>query len=302
MKRLSVIIVTYQSEHDIYDCLQSVWQHCDLPKEDLEVIVVDNSPESDGMFSQLRQLYGQDIILIHNTHNGGYGQGNNVGISQAKAPVVLIMNPDVRLVEPVFKTAVEAFENDTALCMYGMKQMLSDSVKSPLSFDCSRRMNGYLIPFISAAANKLDCYLKHFMWLQGSCFFIKKEKIEQVGLFDEELFLYGEEDDIQWRLKKKFGPHFEYNKKLHYLHLTLERPVSLATEKKMIDSIVLSNQKKGFTAHWTHKNFVRYYRVRLFSARVRKLLKKHDTDQRIEVFSSVIRLLKHKSHEISISW
>ena len=66
MKRLSVIIVTYRSERDIYDCLRSLWQHCDIPKEQLEVIVVDNSPESDGMFARLRQLYGQELLLIHN--------------------------------------------------------------------------------------------------------------------------------------------------------------------------------------------------------------------------------------------
>ena len=74
MKELSIIIVTYKSEHDIFDCLHSVWQYCDLPHEALEVIVVDNSPESTDMFNRLQALYGDDIILIHNTHNGGYGQ------------------------------------------------------------------------------------------------------------------------------------------------------------------------------------------------------------------------------------
>ena len=111
MKRLSIVIVTYKSEEDIYDCLQSIWQYNDIPNEDLEVIVVDNSPESEMMFSKLRELYKNDIVLIHNTHNGGYGQGNNVGIKQAKAPTIMIMNPDVRLCQPIFRTALEAFAN-----------------------------------------------------------------------------------------------------------------------------------------------------------------------------------------------
>ena len=68
MKRLSIVIVTYKSEEDIYDCLQSIWQYNDIPNEDLEVIVVDNSPESEMMFSKLRELYKNDIVLIHNTH------------------------------------------------------------------------------------------------------------------------------------------------------------------------------------------------------------------------------------------
>ena len=251
MKQLSIIIVTYQSEHDIYDCLDSVWQFCDIPPADLEVIIVDNSQDCESMFSKLRNQYGQDITLIHNTHNGGYGQGNNVGIRQASAPVIMIMNPDVRLCQPIFKTALEAFKKDSLLYMYGMKQLLSPTVKSPLSFDCSRRLNGYIIPLLSTICNKLDLYIPHFMYLQGSCFFVNKAKFEAVGLFDEELFMYGEENDIHWRLRKKFGTHIVYNSKLCYQHLTLDRPMSLATELKMVDSIARSDEKKGVPKNHT---------------------------------------------------
>ena len=113
MKRLSIIIVTYNSEKDIYDCMASIKKYADIPMSELEIIIVDNnSKEVDSMFAKLRKLYGEDIILINNTHNGGYGQGNNVGIRRATAPVILIMNPDVRLICPIFRTAIEAFEND----------------------------------------------------------------------------------------------------------------------------------------------------------------------------------------------
>ena len=111
MKRLSIIIVTYHSEKDIYDCIDSVRSFTDIPCEELEVIVVDNSPQCEPMFAKLRELYGNDIILVHNTHNGGYGQGNNVGIRKATAPVIMIMNPDVRLVQPVFRHCLEQFAN-----------------------------------------------------------------------------------------------------------------------------------------------------------------------------------------------
>ena len=292
MKELSIIIVTYKSEHDIFDCLHAVWQYCDLPPEALEVIVVDNSPESTDMFNRLQALYGDDIILIHNTHNGGYGEGNNVGIRKATAPVIMIMNPDVRMVEPLFKTAVEAFKRNRNLCMYGTKQMLSDTVKSPLSFDCSRRMNGYLIPIISSFCNKFDIYRPKYMYLQGSCFFISKEKFEEVGMFDEEIFMYGEEDDIHYRLKQRFGAQFQYNKHLRYLHLTLERPMSLSTEKKMVQSIVLSNKKKGITARKTVKTFIRYYRTRLASAYVKKLLGKKNASEHITILKAIIDDLK----------
>lgn len=272
MKHLSIIIVTYHSEEDIYDCLDSLWQHCDIPQQNVEVILVDNSPECEPMFSKLRQLYGEKLILIHNTHNGGYGHGNNVGIRHATAPVILIMNPDVRLCEPVFAAALAAFEKDEELCMYGMKQFLSDSVKSPLSFDCSIRMNGYLAPILSSLCNRWDCFLSQWMFLSGSFFFIRKQMFEQVGLFDEDIFMYGEEDDIHWRLKQRFGAHFVYNPRFRYIHRTLDRPMNLETERKMLQAFVLSNKKKGISADRTLRNRKRFYRVRYVSALCKKLL------------------------------
>ena len=287
MKRLSIIIVTYQSEHDIYDCIQSIWQQCDIPVEDVELIVVDNSPESDTMFAELRVRY-PNIMLIHNTHNGGYGQGNNVGIRQATAPVVMIMNPDVRLFQPIFKTALEAFEKDSLLCMYGMKQLLSPTVKSPLSFDCSRFINGYLIPYVSSLCNKFDLYVPSLMYLAGSCFFVSKAKFETVGLFDEDIFMYGEEDDIHHRLKQLYGAHFTYNPTLHYIHQTLERPMSLATEQKMVAAIARLYAKKGVAEKATYRNFVRYYRSRLFMNILKKYLGDSQAAPRIVILKEII--------------
>ena len=295
MKKISIIIVTYKSENDIDECLDSIWEFCDIPREQLEVIIVDNSPESEPMFSTIKKRYNNDITLIHNTHNGGYGQGNNVGIRRATAPVVMIMNPDVRLCMPLFKTVTDDFQQDKELCMYGMKQMLSKDVKSPLSFDCSRKLNGYMIPIIASVCNKLDLYFPRYMYLQGSCFFIDREKFLATGLFDEDMFMYGEENDIHLRLSQKFGPHFVYNKHLRYLHLTLERPMSLTTELKMVASIAISNEKKGINAKETYQNFIGFYRTRYYSALIKKLLGKSHIQEQIDILSAVLDELKKKT-------
>ena len=113
MKQVSIIIVTYNSEKDIYDCVDSIQSCADIPKEDIELIIVDNcSQEPQPMFKRLRQQWGEDIVLVENTQNGGYGQGNNVGIRRATAPVILIMNPDVRMMGPFLRKPLEAFQHD----------------------------------------------------------------------------------------------------------------------------------------------------------------------------------------------
>lgn len=68
MKKVSIVIVTYRSEKDIYDCLASLFKWADISREYLEVIVVDNnSPEVERMFCGIRERYGDEIILINNS-------------------------------------------------------------------------------------------------------------------------------------------------------------------------------------------------------------------------------------------
>ena len=129
MIRLSLIILTYNSEKDIYDCLQSVYQYNDIGNS-LEVIVVDNNSQH---FTQMRDkinLQYPDVKVIANTKNGGYGQGNNIGIRAASAPIVSIMNPDVRLITPVFKTFVEVLSQDENI-MCGGKQYATMTKQNP---------------------------------------------------------------------------------------------------------------------------------------------------------------------------
>ena len=280
MKRLSIIIVTYNSEKDIFDCLSSIKQWSDIPFDELELIIVDNnSRNTDSIFEQLRSLYGNDIVLVKNTHNGGYGQGNNMGIRRATAPVILIMNPDVRMMEPVFKTTLDAFERNNSLSMYGMKQMLSATEVSSNSFCCAYTVNGYLQTIMTSIGNRFDYYLPRYMHFSGSCFFIRKEMFEQVGLFDETIFMYGEEEDIHYRMRKSGFKQMIYNPKLHYIHLTKEREPNLAYETKLLDVAIEHSKKKGYDVSKTIKNRLRNNTILLLREKVLVFLGKKDKRQ-----------------------
>ena len=80
MKQLSLIILTYNSEKDIYDCLESVNRYNDI-EDALEIIVVDNnSTNYIDMHDKIKSLY-PDVRIIANTKNGGYGQGQTVHLT-----------------------------------------------------------------------------------------------------------------------------------------------------------------------------------------------------------------------------
>ena len=278
MKKVSIIIVTYNSENDIYDCINSIQKFSDIPLSEIELIIVDNnSTGCNTMFNKLKTLWGEDIVLIKNSSNGGYGQGNNLGIRQCSSPVVLIMNPDVRLVCPIFKRAIDLFSKDKSMCMLGMKQWLTLEVPSTNSFTCTYMMNGYLSTILSALCTRLDIYIAKYMHFSGSCFFINKAMFEAVGLFDESVFLYGEEDDIHYRLKHRFKDcKMVYDKNLKYLHLTKERQPDIKYEETLIDVAVRQNKKKGYDERMTLKNRLRCINLQIFRERVRVILGKKD--------------------------
>lgn len=278
MKKVSIIIVTYNSEKDIYDCINSIIENSDIPLAEIELVVVDNnSIGCDTMFGKLKTLWGEDIILIKNSNNGGYGQGNNVGIRRCSAPLVLIMNPDVRLVCPIFHKAIDRFSKDKSMCMLGMKQWLTLEEPSNNSFTCTYRMNGYLSTILSALCTRLDFYIAKYMHFSGSCFFINKAMFEAVGLFDENMFLYGEEDDIHYRLMHRFKDcKMKYDKRLKYLHLTKERKPDIKYEKMLIDVAVIQNKKKNYDEQKTLRNQLRSINLQIYRERLRVMLGKND--------------------------
>ncbi|MCD8282849.1 MAG: glycosyltransferase [Prevotella sp.] len=266
MKRLAIVIVTYNSEADIFDCIKSVKTHSDLPEGELELIVVDNNSRSaDAMFARIKRLWGEDITLIKNASNDGYGQGNNVGIRAATAPVVMIMNPDVRLCEPVFSRAVSRFEGNDGLGALGMVQMFSETRRSNRSFYPTWFVNGWLRILLYAFCNRIDWYLPKYMYIHGSCFFVRREMFLAAGGFDETNFLYGEEEDLHYRMKRLFGARcFAFERTLHYIHLASERRPSADYERRLFEVNAALYAKKGISRRVMLRRFLQSNRMLLW--------------------------------------
>lgn len=280
MKRLSIIIVTYNSEADIFDCVRSIKTHSDLPLSEVELVIVDNKSRApQPMFQQLRELWGDDIVLIENDRNGGYGQGNNIGLRQSTAPIALIMNPDVRLLMPVFKKAVDRFSDNQDIGMLGMSQMYSETRHSNHSFVPTCLINGYLGLILYAVCNRLDLYIPSCMCIQGSCFFLRKEMFSEAGMFDEDNFMYGEEDDIHYRMKAIFGSCcFAFDKTLRYQHSHHSRIPSLEYEKRMAESTVRLFRKKGIGSRSILRHLLQRNLLLLWKAYVKS---KQDTRYKV---------------------
>ena len=226
------------------------------------------------MFSKIEMTFGGKVVLIKNKENKGYGQGNNVGIMAATAPYVMIMNPDVRLTQSIFATVCSVFDGDANVVMYGMRQMLEN--KKGCSISWTLISNAYIRFLLSAICNRYDIYISKFMYFAGACFFLRKDTFEKVGLFDENIFMYGEEDDIHRRLLTIPHARFIYNKKLCYLHLIDSRQLSLDYLRKRFSSTIYLYQKNGVDANKAIKRELLITKMNLY---IHSIIRKTDINE-----------------------
>lgn len=252
VKKLSVIIVTYNSENDIFDCLSSVFKYNDIG-EALEVIVVDNnSRDYQQMRQSLLELYGERIQIISNKTNGGYGQGNNVGIKVSMAPYFIIMNPDVRLFMPIFDATVKCLsQNNVVMC--GFKSM-ENCCEPNRSFYYVHTMNALYQVLYGKKLLKDDFDQKR-MFLSGACFAMNKDFFMKIGMFDENIFMYGEENDIHYRLHKMFPSCIiKYDKALKYIHPAKGRKPSDSSLRQMWLSRLYFFKKNNLSLRYLYWN------------------------------------------------
>ncbi len=215
--KISYIIVAFNSEHLIKDCINSIIRfNTDFDK--FEIIVVDNSFDGKNLSTkQICESYNNIVRYIPN-QNLGYGNGNNIGVSLACGEIICIVNPDVRFLQP-YLNEVNLFFQDTNSALVGFKQIGGSSLSFYLKPEFALPLiNSFLVKI----CNKLDLFCSRFFFLSGACFFISKSIFMEIGYFDENIFMYHEESDIGNRLKNN-NYKIKYIKKIRYDHLIGDR-------------------------------------------------------------------------------
>ncbi|MFW5886135.1 MAG: glycosyltransferase family 2 protein [Bacteroidota bacterium] len=251
MKKISVIIVTYNSADLIIDCIDSILKYNDIGSENIEIIVVDNSSqvESRKIFQLLNQDYGSKVKFLNNETNLGYGHGNNIGIKASSGNLICVMNPDIRLIEPLFSDVIKQFEKREKLGMIGYRQRGGRNISFYIKPE-------FFIPLLNSVlirvANKLNLFLPKYFFLSGAFLFIDKTKFKEIGMFDKNIFLYSEEADISQRFQME-GYLIKFSGKHKYLHLVGNRTVF---KENIINNKLISSKYyfKKYNRNW--KNYV----------------------------------------------
>jgi len=174
-------------------------------------------------------LYSDDVTVIESKANLGFGRANNLGLEQAKGRYVLFVNPDVIFLSDI-KHLTDCLENDMEIGLIGPVTYNSDGKIIPSCGEYPSIKNylahnlffNNLFPRIKWWGNLA---MKHFNfrntrevdWISGAFMLGRISTLMKIGGFDKDFFMYNEDIDICWRLKK-MGFRIIFNNKASIIH------------------------------------------------------------------------------------
>lgn len=201
---VSLIIVAWNSEAWLRRCLRSVFAK--TSELAVEVIVVDNASSDRSVQVAMNEFTG--VNIVQNMANLGFAAAVNQGLAVASGRYVCLLNPDTEVTDHAIDRMVEAMDRDASIGVLGAHMLNEDGTtqasvrRFPTGLDQTLILSKLHLLFPDAAA--LGKYLhRGFDYrktqdvdqVMGACFMIRREVIDQVGLFDETFFIWFEEVD-----------------------------------------------------------------------------------------------------------
>jgi GT2 family glycosyltransferase len=238
---LSVIIVNYNTIELLRNCLHSIYMQ--TSGITLEIWVVDNA-STDGSPDMVEAEF-PNVKLIRSNLNQGFSKANNMALRQCSSEYCLLLNPDTTIPENTFKKVIDFMELHPDAGAVGCKLLKADetldiackrSFPTPWNSFCkvlklhklfpkNKLFGKYNLTYMDEnETHSIDCIVGAFMMLP-------KKVIDEVGLLDEDFFMYGEDIDWCFRIKKA-GYEIYYYPETFIWHLKGES--SKKQSKRMI--------------------------------------------------------------------
>lgn len=253
-KDITLILVTYRSEKLIIKNMEML--------KKFPVVIIDNS-NSDELEKIIFDY--RNIDLIKSSKNLGYGAANNLAVSKASTPFILIINPDILINEDSISDLFKNFLNDPD----------NIGILGPSLYDHKmyRRTNGsisYLDQLngvnVSNLSNNIPSYNTCCKFLMGCCYLMRRDFFNSLGGFDENFFMYFEDNDLCDRtLKKgKYIMEVPSSKFIHLENASSKKNFLTDTKLSIIHKIssyiyLKKNNNVRFLIFHIIKNFIDYF-------------------------------------------
>ena len=201
--KVEIIILNWNRFRDTAECLESVFK---IRYSNYSVVVVDNGSD-DGSAAEIEKAFDR-VLVIRNKDNLGYAEGNNVGIRQALergADYIWLLNNDTVVDRDSLIAMVDPAERDRGIGILGSKIYYFDQPEilwfAGATIDWERAIS----PHIGRLERDIGQYdlEKEVDRVTGCSMLVRREVFEEIGMFDENFFLYAEEVDLCVRARAR---------------------------------------------------------------------------------------------------
>jgi len=211
MHDLSIIIVNWNTRHVVRGCLESVLAN--LGPLQAEVIVVDNA-SIDGSAEMITRDFPH-VRLIANEDNRGFAAANNQGMRLARGRYVLLLNPDTVVLDDVLERTIAWADKNPDAAVVGCQVLEDPDTVQRTCFRFPSPLSVLL--WVSGAVtcfprSPLARWATYGSWqrdyecdvdvVSGMFMLVRREALDEVGLMDEDYFVFAEEADWCYRFRK----------------------------------------------------------------------------------------------------
>lgn len=199
---ISIITINYRSKEYLKDYLSSIYSHL-LSKEgskyQFEVIIINNEQES--LVLDFPKPF-EPTIINHNK-NVGFGAANNIAAKKATGELLLFLNPDIKLVDDSLLAMFDYFIEHPEIAIIGPRVLLSDTGE-PQPWTCGSKITLWEILFKNSRNQTWNNAGQSAVdWVTGTALLIRKNDFLDINGFDENFFMYFEDQDLCLRLKEQ---------------------------------------------------------------------------------------------------
>lgn len=208
--KLSIITLNFQKPQLTLACVASVYKQYQkqFERNEFEMIVVDNLSGDDSVRIIKKELEKKKYKNIHfyeNMENAGFGRGNNFGADHAKGEYLLFLNNDTQVLDSGFIGMTEFLDSRPHVAILGGRMENEDRTPQASAGKFYTFFNAILMilgmqrfGFIYSSPT----IIKKVDWVSGGCMMVRKNVFEKIGGFDPDIFMYFEDVDICYRVKK----------------------------------------------------------------------------------------------------
>lgn len=220
---LSIIILSYNTKDLIIKCLESIADKYkkQLEENKFEIIVFDNASTDDSVLaisnlkSQLRSNRSQivNIKLTQNKENLGFAKGNNLAAKEAEGKYLLFLNSDTEVLDEGLVQMTNFLEDHKEVGVLGAKLINEDKTEQKSAGKFYNLLNSFLMLFGGERLGLLRFSPKKETvvdWVSGAAMMVRKDLFERLGGFEERLFMYIEDMEFCFRVKKDKQKVFFY--------------------------------------------------------------------------------------------